>query len=158
MPTSLPRVYMRTRLCKLRVKKRKRKKRKKADTYLYTTRKYSSACLYRSSCSMGLSKPMALNADFFQEVTMFQPIRPLVKWSSVEKRFASKNGCSNVVDEVIPKARFFVTAAIAVTGCRSGQKTNPTRQVEEERTIVGSVTGHCAALRMHSSTFPWYVS
>jgi hypothetical protein len=37
---------------------------------------------------MGLSSPMALNAAFFQEVTMFQPMRPFVKWSKVENRFA----------------------------------------------------------------------
>jgi hypothetical protein len=29
---------------------------------------------------------------------MFQPSRPLVKWSNVEKRLASKKGCSNEVD------------------------------------------------------------
>ena len=66
---------------------------------------------------MGLSSPIALKAAFFQEVTMFQPILPLVKWSRVEKRLASKNGGSNEVDEVIPKAKFLVTAAMADMGC-----------------------------------------
>jgi hypothetical protein len=33
---------------------------------------------------------------------MFQPSRPLVKWSNVEKRLASKKGCSNEVDAVMP--------------------------------------------------------
>lgn len=93
-------------------------------THLYKTRRYSSACRYRSSCSMGLSRPIALYAAFFQEVTMFQPIRPLVKWSRVEKRFARTKGASNVVEAVIPKARFFVTAAMALMG------------------MLGSVTGH----------------
>lgn len=65
---------------------------------------------------MGLSMPMALNAAFFQPVTMFQPILPWVKWSSVEKRLASRNGGSNEVEAVMPKARFFVTAAMAVIG------------------------------------------
>ena len=59
---------------------------------------------------------MALNAAFFQEVTIFQPIRPFVKWSNVEKRFAAKNGGSKDVDEVIPNARFLVTAAMADIG------------------------------------------
>ncbi|KAJ9482600.1 hypothetical protein VN97_g10830 [Penicillium thymicola] len=43
---------------------------------------------------------MALKAAFLYEVTMFQPSRPLVKWSKVEKRLASKKGCSN---EPLPK-------------------------------------------------------
>ena len=60
--------------------------------------------------------PIALKADFFHEVTIFQPIRPWVKWSNDEKRFASKNGGSKDVDAVIPNARFFVTAAIADMG------------------------------------------
>lgn len=59
---------------------------------------------------------MALKAAFLYEVTMFQPSRPLVKWSNVEKRLASKKGCSNEVDAVMPNARFFVTAAIAEMG------------------------------------------
>lgn len=62
---------------------------------------------------------MALKADFFQPVTMFQPIRPWVKWSNVENRFASRKGGSKDVDAVIPKARFLVTAAIAEIGCFS---------------------------------------
>jgi hypothetical protein len=36
-------------------------------------------------------------------------MRPFVTWSKVEKRFASRNGGSNEVDAVIPKARFVVT-------------------------------------------------
>lgn len=60
---------------------------------------------------------MALKAAFFHEVTMFQPIRPLVKWSRVLNRFARRKGGSNEVDAVIPKARLVVTAAIAEIGC-----------------------------------------
>ena len=85
-------------------------------TNLYTTRRYSSACAYRSSCSIGLSSPMALKAAFFHDVTMFHPMRPLVKWSRVEKRFASKKGGSKEVDAVMPKARCLVTAAMAEMG------------------------------------------
>lgn len=59
---------------------------------------------------------MALNAAFLYDVTTFQPIRPFVKWSSVEKRFASKKGCSKEVEAVMPKARFLVTAAMALIG------------------------------------------
>lgn len=58
-----------------------------------------------------------MKAAFFQDVTMFQPILPLVKWSSVENRFARRKGGSKEVDAVMPKARFFVTAAMAVIGC-----------------------------------------
>lgn len=47
---------------------------------------------------------------------MFQPMRPRVKWSRVENRFASKKGGSKDVDAVMPKARFLVTAAIAEIG------------------------------------------
>jgi len=47
---------------------------------------------------------------------MFQPIRPPVKWSSVEKRFARRKGGSKEVEAVIPKARFLVTAAMALMG------------------------------------------
>ena len=39
----------------------------------------------------------------------YQPIRPLVRWSSVEKRLARRNGGSKVVLAVIPNANFFVT-------------------------------------------------
>jgi hypothetical protein len=66
---------------------------------------------------MGLSSPMALNAAFLYEVTMFHPKRPCVIWSSVENRLASRNGTSEEVDEVIAKVRCFVTAAIAEMGC-----------------------------------------
>ena len=48
-------------------------------TYLYSTLKYSSACSYLSSCSIGLSNPIALNAAFFQLVTIFHPNRPPVR-------------------------------------------------------------------------------
>lgn len=65
---------------------------------------------------MGVSSPMALKAAFLYEVTIFQPTRPFVKWSSVEKRFASRKGCSDEVEAVMPKAKFLVTAAIAVMG------------------------------------------
>jgi hypothetical protein len=64
----------------------------------------------------GHSSPMALNAAFFQEVTMFQPIRPLVKRPSVLKRLANRKGGSKDVEAVIPNARLLVTAAIAVIG------------------------------------------
>jgi hypothetical protein len=101
---------------------------------------------------------MALNAAFFQLVTIFQlskgdgqqripdtkcaqslrthPMRPFVTWSKVENRFASRKGGSNEVDAVIPKAKLVVTAAIAEIG------------------MVGSVIGHCAALLMQSSRLP----
>lgn len=69
--------------------------------------------------------PMALNADFFHPVTIFQPIRPLVRWSRVEKRLARRKGGSKEVDAVIPNAKFFVTAAIADIGCEAGQHTDP---------------------------------
>lgn len=68
---------------------------------------------------MGLSRPIALNAAFFHEVTMFHPILPFVRWSKVENRFASRKGGSNDVDAVIPKASLLVTAAIALIGCDS---------------------------------------
>lgn len=73
---------------------------------------------------MGVSRPMALKAAFFHEVTMFHPMRPLVRWSSVEKRFARRNGGSKEVDAVIPNARFLVTAAMAEMGCSVCQYTS----------------------------------
>ncbi len=60
--------------------------------------------------------PIALKAAFFHPVTMFQPMRPLVRWSKVENRLASKKGGSNEVEAVIPKAKFLVTAAVAEMG------------------------------------------
>lgn len=42
-----------------------------------------------------------------------QAILPLVTWSKVENLLARRNGGSKVVQEVTPKATFFVTAAIA---------------------------------------------
>jgi hypothetical protein len=59
---------------------------------------------------------MAWNADFLYEVTIFQPIRPLVRWSNVDQRLAIRNGASNEVEAVMPNARFWVTAAIAEIG------------------------------------------
>lgn len=88
----------------------------KVFAYLYMTRKYSSARAYLSSCSIGSSIPIALNAAFFHEVTIFQPKRPFVRWSRVEKRLARRKGGSNEVDAVIPNVRFLVTAAIADSG------------------------------------------
>lgn len=90
-------------------------------SYLYNSRKYSSAWAYRSSCSIGVSMPIALKADFFHEVTMFHPIRPFVRWSRVENRLASKKGGSKEVEAVMPNARFLVTAAMAEMGCRNSQ-------------------------------------
>lgn len=49
---------------------------------------------------------------------MFQPKRPLVKWSKLENRFANRNGGSNEVDAVMANDRFLVTAAIAEIGYR----------------------------------------
>ena len=49
-----------------------------------------------------------------KEIYTFHPTRPLVRWSSVENRFASRNGGSNDVDAVIPNARFFVTVYISI--------------------------------------------
>lgn len=71
---------------------------------------------------------------------MFQPMRPFVRWSNVEKRLARRKGGSKEVDAVMPKARFLVTAAIADMG------------------MVGSVIGHWAARRMQSSRLELYVS
>ena len=86
------------------------------ETYLYRTRRYSSACAYRSSCSIGVSRPIALNAAFFQDVTMFQPNLPPVRWSRVLKRLARRKGGSKEVEAVIAKARCCVTEAMAEIG------------------------------------------
>ena len=59
---------------------------------------------------------MALKAAFFHEVTMFQPARPFVRWSSVENLLARENGGSKDIEAVTPKAIFFVTVAIAEMG------------------------------------------
>lgn len=59
---------------------------------------------------------MALNAAFFQDVTMFQPTRPPVKWSRVDNLLASRKGGSNEVDAVMAKVKFLVTAAMALIG------------------------------------------
>lgn len=107
---------------------------------------------------MGLSSPIALNAAFLYEVTMFHPNRPCVIWSSVENRLASRNGASEEVDEVMAKVRCFVTAAMAEMGCAVNVSSVLCFRAGQRHTIDGSVTGHCAARRMHSSSFPWYVS
>lgn len=44
---------------------------------------------------------------------MFQPTRPLVRWSRVESRRAKLNGCSCSTDWVKAKPRSEVAAAIA---------------------------------------------
>jgi len=44
----------------------------------------------------------------------YHPMRPLVRWSSVERRLARRNGGSKVVLAVIPNARFFVTSKKSV--------------------------------------------
>jgi hypothetical protein len=85
---------------------------------------------------------MALNAAFFQDVTMFQPNRPWVKWSSDENLFARRKGGSKVVDAVMAKLRFFVTAAIAVIGYSTYLITRKSYEFEGRHTIVGSVMGH----------------
>lgn len=48
------------------------------------------------------------NAEL-KHMRTYQPIRPPVRWSRVEKRFASRNGGSNDVLAVMPKDKFFVT-------------------------------------------------
>ena len=67
---------------------------------------------------------------------MFQPARPLVRWSSVEMRRAKMYGCSNDTDAVSPKPRCSVTSAMAGTSCS------------------GSLTGTCAPCRRAASTLP----
>ena len=62
-----------------------------------------------------------------RDVTMFQPIRPPVRWSSVLNLRANKYGASYVVDTVMPKPSRSVAAAIAETASS------------------GSVTGVCTA-------------
>jgi len=53
-------------------------------------------------------------------VTMFQPMRPSVKWSSVVNRRALAAGGSTVVEVVTMNPRFRVTAASAlITGIGS---------------------------------------
>lgn len=89
---------------------------------------------------------------------MFHPNRPCVIWSSVENRLASRNGASEEVDEVMAKVRCFVTAAMAEMGCAVNVSSVLCFRAGQRHTIDGSVTGHCAARRMHSSSFPWYVS
>jgi len=86
---------------------------------------------------------MALNAAFFHDVTMFHPIRPLVKWSRVEKRLAKRKGGSNDVEAVMAKPRFLVTAAMADMGLPFLSAWYFHSMVPPGGlTIVGSVTGH----------------
>ena len=88
-------------------------------------------------------------------------MRPFVTWSKVEKRFASRNGGSNEVDAVMPKARFVVTYNIRICSQRSfsdimlGFGFRSLTAAIAEMGMVGSVIGHCAALRIQSSKLPW---
>jgi hypothetical protein len=88
-------------------------------------------------------------------------MRPFVTWSKVEKRFASRNGGSNEVDAVIPKANFFVTYEANITSQHIGLDImlGPVFEFHTaaiaEMGMVGSVIGHCAALRIQSSRLPW---
>ena len=58
---------------------------------------------------------------------MFQPTRPLVWWSAVDRRRAKVYGCSKEVEAVMPMPRCSVTIAIGAANCS------------------GSLTGICAA-------------
>lgn len=71
---------------------------------------------------MGFSSPIALNAAFFHDVTIFQPNRPWVKWSRLENLFARRNGGSKDVEAVIAKLKFLVTAAMAEMGFEKVRK------------------------------------
>ena len=71
------------------------------------------------------------------EVTMFQPTRPLLRWSSVPNLRASAYGCSYVDDTVTPNPRWLVTAAIA------------------ETSSSGSLTGTCTPSVTAASALPW---
>ena len=88
-------------------------------------------------------------------------MRPFVTWSKVEKRFASRKGGSNEVDAVIPKARFVVTYNTKISSQRSVSDimlvfvSRSLTAAIAEMGMVGSVIGHCAALRMQSSKLPW---
>jgi hypothetical protein len=75
----------------------------------------------RTSSNRPLVQLTAFEADSFHEVTMFHPNLPFVRWSSVENRLARTNGASYDVEEVIAKARFLVTAAMAEIGLRRSQ-------------------------------------
>ena len=55
---------------------------------------------------------------------------------------ASRNGGSKDVDAVIPKAKFFVTAAIAEMGYYRVRWRPLLEVIDLALTIVGSVTGH----------------
>jgi hypothetical protein len=88
-------------------------------------------------------------------------MRPFVTWSRVEKRFASRNGGSKEVDAVMPKANFFVTYKAKIASQHIGlvimlgfNFQSHTAAIAEMG-MVGSVIGHCAALRMQSSRLPW---
>lgn len=73
----------------------------------------------------------------------------------MENRFASKSGGSNVVLAVMPNARFFVTAAMAVIGFYHNQSALRHGEIatvgQMLLAMVGSVIGHCAARRMQLS-------
>jgi hypothetical protein len=73
------------------------------------------------------SSPIAWNSDFEYEVTMFQPTRPPVRWSSEERLRAIMYGGTNEVDRVTPIPRCLVYAP-----------TNGT-------TVSGECTGHWPA-------------
>nr|WP_255359409.1 hypothetical protein [Frondihabitans sp. PAMC 28766] len=60
----------------------------------------SFAISWRRSCSGSLSMPKFWDARSSDEVTMFQPMRPRVRWSSVANWRAGRYGLSNVVDAV----------------------------------------------------------
>jgi hypothetical protein len=82
---------------------------------LYASSMYSSARAYLSPCGT-TSIPYALAALSRYEVTMFQPMRPLVRWSSVENFRANAYGeLSYVVDAVMPNESDLVTDAMAET-------------------------------------------
>jgi hypothetical protein len=74
------------------------------------------------------------------DVTMFQPTRPLVRWSRVLARRAQANGGSYVVENVMPKPRCLVTAAMAGT------------------TEAGSLLGICRPSRIAVAADPRNVS
>lgn len=67
---------------------------------------------------------------------MFQPMRPFVRWSSVDILRAKGYGCSNETLAVTPKPRCSVAAAIAGISCS------------------GSLTGTCTPPRSAASLLP----
>lgn len=103
-----------------------------------------------------------MDADAFQDVTIFQPNLPPVKWSRVENRFATTYGASYDVDVVIANPKFLVTEAMAVIGYNHPLSAQLHIQLDEVerwiRTILGSPMGNCVAFRIAVSGLPWYVS